>query len=75
MRKGCALGRGRAADVTEFFTALALAIVIEGVAYAAFPRAMKKMLLHVLAQPTSHVRAAGLVAAAAGVIALWLIRG
>ena len=33
--------------MTEFLTALGLAIVIEGVCYALFPNAMKKMMLNV----------------------------
>jgi uncharacterized protein YjeT (DUF2065 family) len=36
---------------------------------------MKKMLLQVLAQPSSHLRNAGLAAAALGVGLIWLVRG
>ncbi|MBO6521219.1 MAG: DUF2065 domain-containing protein [Rhodospirillales bacterium] len=61
--------------MTEFLTALGLAIVIEGVCYALFPDAMKKMMLQVLAQPPSTLRAVGIGAAAAGVIIVWLVRG
>jgi hypothetical protein len=56
-------------------TALGLALALEGVAYALFPGAMKKMLLQVLAQPSNHLRNAGLVAAALGVGLIWLVRG
>ncbi len=58
-----------------FLTALGLAIVIEGVCYALFPDAMKKMMLQVLAQPASTLRAVGIGAAAVGVIIVWLVRG
>lgn len=60
--------------MTDFLTALGLAIVIEGVCYALFPDAMKKMMLQVLAQPSTVLRAAGLFAATAGIIVIWLIR-
>ena len=61
--------------MSDFLTALALAVAIEGALYALFPDAMKKMLVRVLEQPQSHLRTAGLVAAVAGVSLVWLIRG
>ena len=61
--------------MTDLMTALALAIAIEGPLYALFPEAMKKMMMHVLAQPATHLRTAGLVAAVAGVSVVWLVRG
>jgi len=59
----------------DFLTAVALAIAIEGVAYALFPDAMKRMMARVLTQPTTMLRTAGLIAAAVGVGVVWLIRG
>ena len=59
----------------ELFTALGLAIVIEGVCYALFPDAMKKMMLQVLGQPASTLRVFGLGAAIFGVFVIWLIKG
>lgn len=61
--------------MTDFFAALALALVIEGLLYAAFPEQMKAMLASVLAQPASRIRAVALACAAAGLVLLWLIRG
>ena len=61
--------------LTALATALGVAMVIEGAAYALFPGAMKRMMLHVLAQPPGALRTAGLVAAVAGVGVVWLIRG
>ncbi len=61
--------------MSDLLTALALALVIEGILYALFPEAMKKMMLHVLAQPHTHLRTAGLAAAALGVGIVWLVRG
>jgi uncharacterized protein YjeT (DUF2065 family) len=61
--------------MTDFFGALALAIVIEGLLYAAFPGPMKKMLASILSMPASTIRAAGLTCAGAGLVLLWFIRG
>ncbi|MGY9004004.1 MAG: DUF2065 domain-containing protein [Rhodospirillales bacterium] len=61
--------------MTAFLTALGLAIVIEGVCYALFPNAMKKMMLSVLEQPSSALRMLGVTAAIVGVGIIWLIRG
>ena len=61
--------------MTDFLAALALALVIEGQLYAAFPEQMKVALARVLAQPGSTIRAVALACAAAGLVLLWLIRG
>ncbi len=58
----------------DFLTALALVMVIEGLAYATFPQAMKRMLAAVLEQPAASLRLAGLAAAAVGVASLWAAR-
>jgi uncharacterized protein YjeT (DUF2065 family) len=59
----------------ELFSAVALAIALEGLVYAAFPEQMKKMLASIQSMPASNLRAAGLACAAAGLVLLWLIRG
>jgi uncharacterized protein YjeT (DUF2065 family) len=61
--------------VTELLTALALAIVIEGLIYAAFPEQMKRALAVVQSAPASTIRAIALACAAAGLVLLWFIRG
>ena len=61
--------------MVDLITALGLAITIEGIAYALFPDAMKKMKAQVLTLPSANIRAAGLAAAAAGIFILWLVRG
>lgn len=58
----------------DFFTALALVLVIEGLLYAAFPEPMRRMVAAVLATPASTLRAAGLVAAGFGVVLIALLR-
>lgn len=59
----------------DLLTALALVLVIEGLVYAAFPEAMKRMVASVMALPAGQLRGAGLVAAAIGLVLVWLIRG
>ncbi len=61
--------------MSELATALALAIAIEGMLYALFPDGMKRMMASVFEMPSSNLRAAGLMAAALGVVLVWLIRG
>jgi uncharacterized protein YjeT (DUF2065 family) len=60
--------------VTELFSALALAVVIEGLIYAAFPEQMKRALASIQELPASTIRAAALACAVAGLVLLWLIR-
>ena len=61
--------------MTELFSALALAVVIEGLIYAAFPEQMKRALATIQTLPPSTIRAAALACAAAGLVLLWVIRG
>ena len=62
-------------DVDILITALALAITIEGIAYALFPDGMKKMMAQVMTVPAGNIRIAGIVAAVAGVFIILLVRG
>jgi uncharacterized protein len=55
-------------------TGLALVLVIEGVLYALFPEAMKRMTARAMEIPPQVLRAAGLLAATAGVLLVWLLR-
>ena len=61
--------------MTDFLVALALILVIEGALYALFPEGMKRMMMRLIDEPTARIRAVGLVAAAVGVLAVWLVRG
>ena len=61
--------------MADFFTALALAIAIEGAAYALFPDGMKGVMRQVLELPATTLRGAGLTAMVLGVAGVWLIRG
>lgn len=59
----------------DLLSAFALVLVIEGVMYAGFPTVMRRALEAAMTMPDSTLRAAGLLAAVIGVVALWLIRG
>ena len=61
--------------MVDLLAALGLAIALEGLIYALFPRAMKRMMVHVLGQPDGGLRLAGLVAAVIGVVIVWVVRG
>lgn len=60
--------------MSDFLTALSLALAIEGVAYALFPGAMRRMMAQVLALPPDTLRLAGLAAAGLGVLGVWITR-
>ncbi len=59
----------------DFWAAMGLVLVVEGVIYGGFPGLAKKLASEVLAMPESVLRAAGLVAMAVGVAIVWLVRG
>ncbi|MGY8991651.1 MAG: DUF2065 domain-containing protein [Rhodospirillales bacterium] len=61
--------------MSDLVTALGLALALEGILYALFPDAMRKMLAQLLSQPPTIVRTSGLLAAAVGVVIVWLVRG
>lgn len=61
--------------MSDLVTALGLALAIEGILYALFPDAMRKMMAQLLLQPPMVVRTSGLLAAAVGVVIVWLVRG
>ena len=58
----------------DLATALALVLVIEGLAWAGFPEGMKRMLAQVLAVPPGVLRMMGLALAILGVGGVWLVR-
>lgn len=61
--------------MADFATALGLVLVIEGALYALYPEGMQRMMAQALEMPPSFLRRAGLAAAVAGFIIVWLIRG
>jgi uncharacterized protein len=61
--------------MSDFFVALGLVFVIEGIAFAAMPGAAKRAVSAVMAMPESALRLIGLVSALIGLIVVWLVRG
>lgn len=58
-----------------FWVACGLVLVIEGLAYAAFPEGMRNMMRRALELPANTLRVGGLLAAVVGVALVWLVRG
>lgn len=61
--------------MADFVAAIGLVLVIEGIVYAGFPWLARKLAAEVLSTPENVLRIGGLVAIAAGVGVVWLIRG
>lgn len=61
--------------MTDLVVAIGLVLVIEGVAYAAFPQAFRRMLKMVEETPDTSLRMGGLLAASIGLVIVWLVRG
>jgi hypothetical protein len=60
--------------MSDLWTGLALALVIEGALYALFPEGMKRAAARALSVPPQALRMAGLAAACVGVAVVWLVR-
>ncbi|MEZ5841133.1 MAG: DUF2065 domain-containing protein [Hyphomicrobiales bacterium] len=61
--------------MTDFIAAVGLVFVIEGLLYAVMPGRLKRMIAAMLDTPDNTLRYAGLMAAALGVVIVWLVRG
>ena len=61
--------------MTDFLTALALVLVIEGLFLAILPNRLRPILEMLEALPPDGLRVGGLAAAALGVFCVWLLRG
>ncbi len=59
----------------DFLAALGLVLVIEGLTFAAFPGATRRALAAMLESTDGNLRTAGIVAAIAGVLLVWFVRG
>jgi uncharacterized protein len=58
----------------DLWTGLALVFVVEGILYALFPDGMKRVAARTVQVPPQILRGAGLMAAAIGVVVVWLLR-
>jgi uncharacterized protein YjeT (DUF2065 family) len=61
--------------VQDFVAAVGLVLVIEGLLYGGFPSFARRVASEAANAPESQLRVAGLVAIAAGVFVVWLVRG
>jgi uncharacterized protein YjeT (DUF2065 family) len=61
--------------MSDFLVAVGLVAVIEGVAYASAPAAVKRMMIKALSLPDGALRLGGLGFMTAGVLLVWMIRG
>jgi uncharacterized protein YjeT (DUF2065 family) len=59
----------------DLLAAVCIAVMIEGILYALFPDAMRRLVAQVLGMPEEQIRIIGLVAAGIGLLGLWLVRG
>lgn len=59
----------------DFLAAVGLVLVIEGLLYGGFPGFAKRVAAEAANAPETSLRAAGIVAIAAGVFVVWLVRG
>jgi uncharacterized protein YjeT (DUF2065 family) len=61
--------------MADFFAAVGLMLVFEGLIYGGFPVLAKQLARAVIDMPESTLRTAGLASVAAGVAVVWLVRG
>jgi len=61
--------------MSDFVVAIGLVLAIEGLIFAAFPGAAKRLAANALESPEGSLRIAGVVSAVLGIIIVWLIRG
>ena len=61
--------------MSDFIVAIGLVFAIEGLIFAAFPGAAKRLAANALEAPENALRIAGVVSAALGMIIVWLVRG
>ena len=59
----------------ELIVAIGLVFVIEGLVFAAFPAAAKRLAATALESPENSLRIAGIVSAVVGIVLIWLVRG
>ena len=61
--------------MAEFIAAIGLVLVIEGLLFAAFPRAAKRLAASALESPEMSLRIAGIASAVLGLLLIWFVRG
>jgi uncharacterized protein YjeT (DUF2065 family) len=61
--------------MSDFIVAIGLVLAIEGLIFAAFPGAAKRLAANALESPENSLRIAGVVSAVLGITLVWLVRG
>jgi hypothetical protein len=61
--------------MAQFIVAIGLVLVIEGLLFAAFPGAAKRLAASALEAPETSLRVAGIASAVLGLLVIWLARG
>jgi uncharacterized protein len=61
--------------MAEFLVAIGLVFVIEGLLFAAFPAAAKRLAATAMESPESSLRIAGIISAVIGLVLIWIVRG
>jgi len=61
--------------MAQFIAAIGLVLVIEGLLFAAFPRAAKRLAASALESPENSLRVAEITSAVLGIVLIWLVRG
>jgi uncharacterized protein YjeT (DUF2065 family) len=61
--------------MSDFVVAIGLVLAIEGLIFAAFPGAAKRLAANAIQAPDASLRLAGVVSALIGVVIIWLVRG
>jgi uncharacterized protein YjeT (DUF2065 family) len=61
--------------MSDFFVALGLVFVLEGLLFAAFPDWTKRAMASVMEANDASLRIVGISSAVIGVILVWMLRG
>jgi uncharacterized protein YjeT (DUF2065 family) len=61
--------------MSEFIVAVGLVLVIEGLLFAGFPAAVKRLAASAIESPEASLRLAGIASAVIGLAVIWLVRG
>ncbi|MCW2306997.1 DUF2065 domain-containing protein [Rhodobium gokarnense] len=61
--------------MSDLFVALGLVLAIEGTFYALAPGTLKELMRQMQDVPEQTLRTGGIIAIAAGLVVVWLVRG
>jgi hypothetical protein len=60
--------------MSDFLAAVGLVLVLEGLLYAGFPGAVRRMMEMAREMPDNSLRMGGLIALGVGIMIVWLVR-